>query len=61
MKYPYNMTVMLLLAISAISYVIGVVNLPITGLLIWILAIIGIGIHVAMYIYTVLKISKLPK
>ena len=59
MKYPYNMTVMLLLAISAISYVIGVVNLPITGLLIWILAMIGTGIHVAIYIYTVLKISKL--
>ena len=61
MKYPYNTTVMLLLAISAISYVTGIVNLPFTGTVIWTFVIMGIGIHIAIYIYTILRISRLLK
>jgi hypothetical protein len=61
MKYPYNTTVMLLLAISIISYIIGIVNLPIPGIVVGTLVTVGIGIHVAICINTIHKISELLK
>jgi hypothetical protein len=59
MTYPYNTTVMLLLAISMISYCIGIINSQLTAGIILALAIVGIGIHFATYIYAVRRISKL--
>jgi len=61
MTYPYNTTVMLLLAISIISYGIGIINSQQALGALWAFAIIGIVIHVLVYIYAIRRISKLQK
>lgn len=61
MTYPYNTTVMLLLAISVISFVIGIINSQQTTGMIWGLAIAGVSIHVLVYVYASRRISKMQK
>lgn len=61
MTYPYNTTVMLLLAISVISFVIGIINSQQTTGMIWGLAIAGVSIHVLVYVYAIRRISKMQK
>lgn len=59
MKYPYNTTVLLLTLVSGVTCAIGIVliDLPTPG---WLAsAIIGLVLHVAMYLYAVSAMSKL--
>jgi hypothetical protein len=52
---------MLLLAISVISYGIGIINSQQTTGVVWGLAVAGVIIHVLVYVYAIRKISKMQK
>jgi len=59
MKYPYDITVMLLTVISVISLIIGLVTLRLYPVYMWVLAIGGVILHVVIYGYVVSRMSKL--
>jgi heme/copper-type cytochrome/quinol oxidase subunit 4 len=58
MGYPYIVTVLLLILISAVSFIIGAVNLPLLVNAIWILIIINIVIHLVIFLHTLANIAK---
>ncbi|MBN1813167.1 MAG: hypothetical protein JXA14_15130 [Anaerolineae bacterium] len=58
MKYPYNVTVAMLVVISIISLVIGAISSG-YSVLIWVIAAAGVLVHLAIYWYAVSRISKL--
>ncbi len=59
MKYPYNTTVMLLIAISLISLVMGLITFGPPQTWIWVVCIVGIVVHLVVYGYAVSRIRKL--
>lgn len=59
MRYPYNTTVLLLMIISVISLIIGIIILGLPTIWIWISVIVGVIIHLLIYIIVVSSISKL--
>jgi hypothetical protein len=59
MKYPYNTTILLLLAISISSFIIGILILHLVLLASWLFLIVGVLIHIAIYFITTKRISEM--
>lgn len=59
MKYPYNITVLLLVVISLISICLGITTLPHSLTLNWVIGVVGFILNLLLYIYATRSIAKL--
>ena len=57
MKYPYNLTVAMLVVVSIISQMIGAISSQ-SSVLVWVIAAGGVLVHLAIYWCAVSRISK---